>query len=270
MHKLTKELCDKWSENKNINPITLKKIKDTGLIYKTLKSKCYKIVNNVIKYIQETITNIDKRNEKINIDKLKESFDIKKQIVYIEKKTGNIYQNIIDDISNYDVVEDDIYTPIYIYIQNPANNTYTKIPKYFFNNNANQEINEAKISLIVDLKCILDDIYIYIKNKKEFIINSHIYNKYKNKLIKHVLSTRVICNNINNCNKCKSKQKIIDALKKIIKYVIVDKKKCLYQLIGDIDKNNIQLSEKYSSLNIEFSLKKNKNNVDKLSYWLKN
>ena len=44
--KLTKELCNKWNENKNINPLTSRKIIQTGAIYKSLKSKCSKILNN--------------------------------------------------------------------------------------------------------------------------------------------------------------------------------------------------------------------------------
>jgi len=39
--KLTdKEICDKWLVNKNINPETSKKIKETGEIYKKLEKKC--------------------------------------------------------------------------------------------------------------------------------------------------------------------------------------------------------------------------------------
>ena len=39
--KLTdKEICDKWLVNKNINPITSRKIKETGDIYKKLEKKC--------------------------------------------------------------------------------------------------------------------------------------------------------------------------------------------------------------------------------------
>ena len=81
MHKLTKELCDKWSENKNINPITLKKIKDTGLIYKTLKSKCYKIVNNF--KLTKTICDKWNENKKINPITLRKI-----------KNTGNTYKQL--------------------------------------------------------------------------------------------------------------------------------------------------------------------------------
>ena len=39
--KLTdKEICDKWLINKNINPETSRKIKETGLVYKKLEKKC--------------------------------------------------------------------------------------------------------------------------------------------------------------------------------------------------------------------------------------
>ena len=39
--KLTqKEICDKWLLNKNINPETLRKIKENGEVYKKLEKKC--------------------------------------------------------------------------------------------------------------------------------------------------------------------------------------------------------------------------------------
>ena len=38
--KITKELCNKWLANKNINPETSRKIKESGAIYKELSKKC--------------------------------------------------------------------------------------------------------------------------------------------------------------------------------------------------------------------------------------
>ena len=39
--KLTKkEICEKWLLNKNINPETSRKIKETGNVYKQLEKKC--------------------------------------------------------------------------------------------------------------------------------------------------------------------------------------------------------------------------------------
>ena len=226
-------------------------------------------LNNVIKYIQETIVNINKRNEKLNIDNLQDNFDVKKQTIYVHKQTGDKCHNIENNFTDYNIITDDIYTPKYIYIENPINNTYTKIPKYLFNNNSNQQIDEAKISLKIDLNTILDDIYIYINDKKNHILQSKMYYKYKDNKIKYIYAKRIICNDIIKCNKCNSKQKIIDSLKKIIKYIIVDKNKCLKNLINDINNKNILLSKNYDSLDIVYNLKKSNNN-NKLDYWLKN
>jgi hypothetical protein len=226
-------------------------------------------LNNVIKYIQETIVNINTRNEKLYIEKLKENFDIQKQTIYIHKKTGNKCKEITNDISNYNVVKDDVYTPKYIYIENPIHNTCTQIPKYLFNNNSNLQIDDAKINLNIGLKTVLDDIYIYINDKKKQIEQSDMYYKYKNKEIKNIYTRRIICNDIDNCNKCTSKYKLKEALKKIIKYIIIDNNIHLKDLINDINNNNIQLSHNHDSLNIEFNLKKYNDNGNKIDYWLK-
>ena len=34
-----KELCNKWIDNKNVNPETLRKIKETGAVYKKIAKK---------------------------------------------------------------------------------------------------------------------------------------------------------------------------------------------------------------------------------------
>ena len=38
--EITAKDCDEWLKNKNINPITKKKISDTGNIYKNLFNQC--------------------------------------------------------------------------------------------------------------------------------------------------------------------------------------------------------------------------------------
>ena len=66
---LTKELCNKWYNNKNINPLTSRKITETGAIYKSLKSKCSKILNdNKNKLLEITKDICDKwiKNKNIN------------------------------------------------------------------------------------------------------------------------------------------------------------------------------------------------------------
>jgi hypothetical protein len=75
--ELTKSLCHKWMENKLVNPITARKIKDTSPIYKKLKSKCAELLLNKIKkggnnnsemmnYINDTMTTISTKLNNIN------------------------------------------------------------------------------------------------------------------------------------------------------------------------------------------------------------
>ena len=41
MNKITKkDICDKWSINKSINPETMRKIKENGPVYKKLEKLC--------------------------------------------------------------------------------------------------------------------------------------------------------------------------------------------------------------------------------------
>jgi|688.fasta_scaffold06933_8 hypothetical protein len=81
---LTKELCEKWLENKNKNPTSLRKIKETGAIYKSLKSKCTKILNKNSKNICEIWLN----NKNINPETLRKI-----------KETGTIYKNLLKKCS---------------------------------------------------------------------------------------------------------------------------------------------------------------------------
>ena len=87
---LTKELCYKWYEDKNINPLSKRKINENGAIYKSLKSKCSKLLNNENKN--------NKNNKKsLNItDELCKKW-IKNKNINPETKrkissTGNIYK----------------------------------------------------------------------------------------------------------------------------------------------------------------------------------
>ena len=81
---LTKELCEKWIENKNINPISLRKITETGVIYKSLKSKCTKILNKNSKNICE----IWLKNKTINPETLRKI-----------KETGTTYKTLLKKCS---------------------------------------------------------------------------------------------------------------------------------------------------------------------------
>jgi hypothetical protein len=74
--KITKSLCQKWMDNKLVNPITRRKIKDTSPIYKNLESKCAELLLNKIKtggnnsemmnYINDTMTTISTKLNNIN------------------------------------------------------------------------------------------------------------------------------------------------------------------------------------------------------------
>ena len=74
--KITKILCQKWMENKLLNPVTKRKIKDTSPIYKNLKSKCAELLSNntkkggnnseMMNYINDTMTTISTKLNNIN------------------------------------------------------------------------------------------------------------------------------------------------------------------------------------------------------------
>ena len=74
--ELTKSLCQKWMENKLVNPITARKITEKSPIYKNLKSKCAELLLNKIKkggnnsemmnYINDTMTTISTKLNNIN------------------------------------------------------------------------------------------------------------------------------------------------------------------------------------------------------------
>ena len=85
--KLTdKEICDKWLVNKNINPETSKKIKETGEIYKKLEKKCLKKTSKTVKLSDKEICDKWLVNKNINPEtskKIKETGEIYKKL---EKK----------------------------------------------------------------------------------------------------------------------------------------------------------------------------------------
>jgi hypothetical protein len=111
--KLTdKEICKKWLINKNINPKSMRKIKETGIVYKKLAEKCldknkevkpklslnsnskkikaYKKIHKLfIPYINRTTANI--------IDRINYFLIIKKYIMTIKEKNNCFKINNIDD-----------------------------------------------------------------------------------------------------------------------------------------------------------------------------
>jgi len=70
--KISAEDCDKWMKNKNINPITKKKISDNGIIYKNLLNQCD--IENKIKTFCTKITEIANKDHKYYI-KIKDFCD---------------------------------------------------------------------------------------------------------------------------------------------------------------------------------------------------
>ena len=100
--KLTeKEICDKWLNNKNVNPETSRKIKETGDIYKNLAIKCLK-KNNKIKsddtiYLSAKSSVITESKNKINAyKKIQKLFN-----PYIKR----VSMNIIDRINYYLIIK---------------------------------------------------------------------------------------------------------------------------------------------------------------------
>jgi hypothetical protein len=81
---ITKELCEKWLENKNKNPTSLRKITENGAIYKSLKSKCAKILNKNSKNICE----IWLKNKTVNPETLRKI-----------NETGTIYKKLLKKCS---------------------------------------------------------------------------------------------------------------------------------------------------------------------------
>ena len=83
MNNLTKrDICDKWLLNKNINPLTSRKISETGAIYKKLVKKC--IPTEKVKLTEKDICDKWLHNKKINPETLRK----------ISEK-GTIYKKLV-------------------------------------------------------------------------------------------------------------------------------------------------------------------------------
>jgi|694.fasta_scaffold00546_3 hypothetical protein len=98
---LTKELCYKWYEDKNINPLSNRKINETGAIYKSLKSKCSKLLNNQNNYNKKSLNITDElckkwiKNKNINPETNRKI-----------STTGNIYKQYYKKCRDKDDKED--------------------------------------------------------------------------------------------------------------------------------------------------------------------
>lgn len=104
-----KEICDKWLLNKNINPETSRKIKETGQVYKKLAKKClsdniidrinyYVIMKTYLMTIKEKnncfgLYNIDEKTKEIK-------YRIGKKII-LDKNIGNHNNNGIVYLSYF-------------------------------------------------------------------------------------------------------------------------------------------------------------------------
>jgi hypothetical protein len=205
-----KEICDKWIVNKNINPITSRKIKETGNIYKNLLKKC---LNNK----KEEYNNYDNIIDRINYYLI-----IKKSIMSIKEKNNTFRIYNIDEntkerkfiIANKIIldkkVDDSIIDIRYLsYVKTDINNKF--IIKIVNNNIAN--INDITILKFLTTKVIesycphfpicygsleCNNDYSIIKdNDKDKIIllqineinNGDLYDYFKNVKNKHILNT---------------------------------------------------------------------------------
>jgi hypothetical protein len=83
MNKLTKkDICDKWFINKTINPLTMRKISETGAIYKKLEKKC--IPKEKVKLTQKDICAKWLVNKNINPETSRKI-----------SENGTVYKNLV-------------------------------------------------------------------------------------------------------------------------------------------------------------------------------
>ena len=131
-----KELCEKWLENKNINPETSRKIKMSGAIYKKLEKKCY------IDYIKSS----DK--EDFHMNRIKYYYKINKYILKL-KSINNCFK--LNKIGTDIFIDKKLDANNYLsYYKSKNNKLFIKI-----NNENEQEINiQNKLSKeVIKLNC---------------------------------------------------------------------------------------------------------------------
>jgi hypothetical protein len=236
--KITKELCDKWFINKNINPITSRKIKETGAIYKELSKKCSLNPLNPnktkkekeVKLTQSQICNKWLENKNINpitARKIKETGTIYKQLskkcslnpIKSENKSENkkinaykkihklftpyikrVSVNIIDRINYYLIIKKYILS-----IKEPSNcvRLYNIDPKTY------EPIYRIGSKIILDKKIGSESAYgiVYLSHFKSDVIKGTKYDKL-NKFAVKITS------------QSKENKLEINVLKKLTRYVI--------------------------------------------------
>jgi hypothetical protein len=108
MNKITKkDICDKWSINKSINPETMRKIKENGPVYKKLEKLCSLNQNNQseIEKINEYMKANNLFNSYINInsvniiDRINYYLSIKKYLLKIKNNNNCLRLYNIDKIN---------------------------------------------------------------------------------------------------------------------------------------------------------------------------
>ena len=121
MNKITKkDICDKWFINKNINPLTMRKISETGAIYKKLEKKC--IPTEKVKLTQKDICDKWILNKKINPETLRK----------ISEK-GTVYKNLVKKCLSKPEIKSEIKPEIKSEINSETKkiNAFKKIHKLF-------------------------------------------------------------------------------------------------------------------------------------------
>lgn len=211
--------------------------------------------DKLIKNIQVSTNSIDSRNNKAYLEHMQDSFTIENREVYVNKETNKkIFIKPIN-ISEYNIVYEDIYIPKYITIYNPNNDTYINIPKYSFNNNKLQSFDEATINIKTELDELKKDKISHIKTQSQTIKNMILYSKYKNIAINDIISMIVKCNEDKKCEKCKEIEILISCIKDIMLYVECDTHIILCELIENIFKGNIICKKENNSLDVILKVK---------------
>ena len=219
--KLTdSQICNKWLENKNINPKTSRTIKETGTIYKELSKLCSLNPLNPIK--SEIKSEIKKINALKKIHKL--------FTPYIKR----VSINIIDRINYYLIIKKYILS-----IKEPSNcvRLYNIDPKTY------EPIYRIGKKIILDKKIGTESVYgiVYLSHFKSDVIKGTKYDKL-NKFAVKITS-------IDSNNKLE-----IEVLKKLTKYVI--ELKCPHFPIsyGSFECNNSDIK---SNISDDYSIAKN-------------
>ena len=202
---LNKELCQNWIENKNINPITLRKIKDSGTIFKVLKKQCNKILYNDNDLCKNWIAN--KNINPITLRKIKETGnkykefnkkchkELKEYTAAIKIKKiftpfiNRVSANIIDRINFFNIIRKYI-----ISINKKNKNICMRL--YDYDKQTNLPIYRLSNKIILDKQIGSKSVYgiVYMAHYKYDINYDNKYNKLNKfavKVIKYSLSNEI-------------------------------------------------------------------------------